>query len=283
MNEPQGERRGELLSWLLLETGPTRFENELAMTTAATREVWANGDELDFLASWWRRAKGEAMTEPPAPEPTTEIAVRDMTRMDELARLGSWLALAESDSETEKAKGAAAALRLYYAQELGLTPLAANELSIIRGRLVVGAKLVRAFAERQGYVVQRVELTDDRCTARLVERATGEVLGETTFTMADARTAGLIKDRSAWKTHPRRMLWARASKLVVDDYAPSVSLGMLEDSEAEEIGGPPAPVPPEPEPTASPVVTDSEIAEGLDEAEEAEFWPADSEGDEAAA
>ena len=52
-----------------------------------------------------------------------QLVVRE-NRLDDLARLGTWLALSESGAADEKARGAAAALRLYYAAEL-VTVLAA--------------------------------------------------------------------------------------------------------------------------------------------------------------
>jgi hypothetical protein len=190
-------------------------------------------------------------------------AVRAPSNLDDYARLGTWLALAESGSENERAKGAAAALRLYYAHELGLSVLAASELSVIRGRLVVGAKLLRARALDAGYRVERVESSDRSCTARLIDKATGEIIGETTYTIEQARRAGIVKDKGAWVTYPERMLWARASKFVLDDYAPHVSLGMLEEDEAREVidGEVLAEISGEPEPVSTPAAGGPGVAE----------------------
>lgn len=162
--------------------------------------------------------------------------------MDQIARAGAWLAFAESGEKTAQALGAAAALRHYYADALGLPPFAAGELSMIGGRLVVSAKLLRALAQRAGYDVRREDSTDEACTAVVWEVASGREVGRATFTMEDARRAGLIRDRSAWKTHPARMLWARASKYALDDYLPGVTLGLLTADEAAEAYGGPEPV-----------------------------------------
>jgi hypothetical protein len=161
-------------------------------------------------------------------------AVRESTRLDDLARLGQWLALSESDEKTDKARGAAAALRLYYAAELGLTPMAAAELTVIKGRLYVGAQLLRALAIRAGYRVYRADVTDQSCTARLVDR-NGQIVGEATFTLDQAKAAGLIRPGSPWTTHPARMLWARASKNAIVDFAPEVALGLALDDELQEV------------------------------------------------
>ena len=163
-----------------------------------------------------------------------QLVVRE-NRLDDLARLGTWLALSESGASDEKARGAAAALRLYYAAELGLPPLAVAELSVIKGRLFVSAQLMRALAERAGYHVQRVDDSDDTCTAVLTRD--GVEMGRATFTLEQAKKAGLVRAGSAWTSHPGRMLWARASKNVIVDYAPAVALGLALDDEAVEYTG----------------------------------------------
>lgn len=162
-------------------------------------------------------------------------ARRIAPELDRFARLGQWLALSESGSESPEARGAAAALRLYYAAELGLSPLAAAELSVIKGKLVVQAIVLRALAHGAGYTIDRPESTAESCTAVLL--MDGAELGRATFTIEDAKRANLIRDKSAWTTHPARMLWARASSNVIKDFAPQVALGMITAEEAEEIHG----------------------------------------------
>ena len=170
-----------------------------------------------------------------ASSPSTALTIPDApTPLDDLARLGTWLALSESGAETEKALGASAALRLYYLEQLDLPPFAAGQLSVIKGRLFVGAELIRALALRAGYKIDRVDDNDKTATAVLSKD--GQEIGRTTFTIEDAQRAGLIRDKSPWKTHPARMLWARASKYVVTDYAPQVALGLALDDEIIEYG-----------------------------------------------
>jgi hypothetical protein len=158
-------------------------------------------------------------------------------RIDELRNLGYWLALVESGHSSEKERGAAGALRIYFAQELGLPALAASEISVIRGRLVLGSKLLRALAARHGYRV-RCDATSDatQCTA-ILETDFGVEVGRTTFTIDQAKKAGLVKPNSAWDAYPERMLWHRAAKFVLDDYAPAVTLGIWSQDEAGEVAG----------------------------------------------
>jgi hypothetical protein len=149
--------------------------------------------------------------------------------------LGWWLSLSESGAEDARARGAAAALRLYYVHQLELPLWAAAELSLISGKLVVSAKLLRAIALQAGYRVRPEDATDTSCTAVLIDARSGQEIGRYTFTLEDAHRAGLIRARSAWTTHPKRMLWARAAKFVLDDYAPDVALGIQTEDEAREI------------------------------------------------
>ena len=165
----------------------------------------------------------------PAPRSAAQL------ELDRFARLGTWLAALESGKQDANSAGAAAALRFYYADELELPATAVAEITVIKGKLFIGAQLLRALAERAGYKVARLELTEETCTAILTSKDTGEELGRTTFTMNDAKRAGLIREGSAWKTHPARMLWARASTLVIRDFAPAVSLGMYSTDEISEV------------------------------------------------
>jgi hypothetical protein len=159
----------------------------------------------------------------------------DPAGLAELRTLGWWLSLSETPDDP-RSPGASAALRFYFARELGLPPLAAAELSVIRGKLFVGAKLLRAVAARHGYRVLRADSSDESCTAILERR--GAEVGRTTFTIDDARRAGLVKGTaSAWSTHPARMLWARASKFVLEDFAPEVTLGIATDDDPAELAG----------------------------------------------
>jgi hypothetical protein len=165
----------------------------------------------------------------------TELVQRQPLELDTLARLGTWLAALESGSDDRNAKGAAAALRFYYAAALELPPTAVAELSVIKGRLVMSAQLLRALAERRGYrVVRGFGSSAETCTAQVFGRD-NVLLGETTFTIQDARAAGLVRERSGWQSYPARMLWARASALALRDYAPGVALGISTDDEMLEI------------------------------------------------
>lgn len=171
-----------------------------------------------------------------------EVRPPSLADLDRTARLGLWLAAAESDSNDPKARGMAAALRMAYANSLGLPAHAASEIHLIRGNLTLSAKLCRALAHQHGLRVIKVEETPDSVTAAVITNDNVE-LGRTRYTLADAKKAGLSGNN--WAKHADRMLWARASKRVLDDYAPWVTVGVLSEEQAEEITGQPMPEPDE--------------------------------------
>lgn len=187
----------------------------------------------------------------PAPAPTA-IATRELAppprapatverqadpEMDRLARLGAWLAASEVQNPTPSQLGAAAALRIYLAGELGLPITAASELSFIKGRLNVGAHLQRYLAYQAGLLVVKADSSDEACTAILVDRHTGEELGRTTFTIEQARRRGSVREGGGYTRNPDRMLWARATTEVLKDYAPHVqfTLGVVDEYDAREM------------------------------------------------
>jgi hypothetical protein len=159
------------------------------------------------------------------------------TSLDRVARLGMWLAAAESRSTDPKAKGMAAALRIAYAESLGLPAHAASEIHVINGNLATSAQLKRAQAFSHGFQILPTEHTDQSCTVEIVDRKTGSKVGlPVTFTLADAKRMGLLdKPGRAWHQNPADMLFARASSKAIRMYIPHVALGVMTLEEAEDL------------------------------------------------
>jgi hypothetical protein len=167
-----------------------------------------------------------------------EQIARD-TDLDRIARLGMWLAAAESGSTDPKAKGMAAALRIAYAESLGLPPHAGSEVHIINGNLATSAQLKRAQAFTQGYHVVPTEQTPQACTVEIIDRSTGKRLVATkpvTFTIEDAKRMGLLEKKGkTWHNNPAEMLFARASSRAITMYIPHVALGVLAIEDVGEV------------------------------------------------
>ena len=62
-------------------------------------------------------------------------------QLDRLSRLGTWLAASEKADDPKGRDGMTAALRFYYAEQLGLPATAVAELAVIHGKLFIGAAL----------------------------------------------------------------------------------------------------------------------------------------------
>lgn len=96
-----------------------------------------------------------------------------------------------------------------------------HALQQIRGKINIPAEVQRALAQNAGYLIEQVELTDTKCTLRLIHEESGRVLGENTFTWEDAKRAKLLGNE-VWHQYPRRMLLARCSTDLISAVCPKV-------------------------------------------------------------
>jgi hypothetical protein len=169
--------------------------------------------------------------------PGTDLATikQSSHELDRIARLGLWMGAAQSDSKDPNAIGMTNAIKMAFADSLGLAIYAATEVHFINGQFTLSSKCFRALAHKHGIRVIPHDSSDKACTA-IVIGPDGHELGRSTFTIEMAKKRGLL-DRPGknWQTIPERMLWARASKIALDDYAPWVTVGVMT---ADEAGDP---------------------------------------------
>jgi hypothetical protein len=122
---------------------------------------------------------------------------------------------------------AQALVKIEAGRELGLPAIVAmSEVHVIQGKPTLGAGALATLVKNSGrYDYRVVELTDERCVLRFVDVQAGD-LGESVFTMDDARKAGLA-GRSTWRQYPRNMLFARALSNGVAWFCPDVTTGRV--------------------------------------------------------
>lgn len=148
----------------------------------------------------------------------------------------------------EHRDAAQCATKLIVGQGLGLSPYdAMNGLHIIQGKPVVAANTMAAAIKRSGRYDYRAVTTDDACSITFFdlrqrgENGTPATIGTTTFTMEDAKRAGL--NGQNWKKYPRAMLFARAISAGYREHCPD-ALGMspvyVEAHGESEIPRPPS-------------------------------------------
>jgi len=106
---------------------------------------------------------------------------------------------------------AAAAAKLIIGRGLGLSDYdAMSGLHIIKGKAVLAANLMAAAIKRAGKYDYRSVVNEDEARVEFRQRtASGgwETIGVTSFTLEDAKRAGLGGDN--WRKYPKAMLFAR--------------------------------------------------------------------------
>lgn len=105
-----------------------------------------------------------------------------------------------------------------------------QSVSFISGRPVIDATMQRALAMRAGYEIA-IEVTDTSATCTLTRD--GKPVGSSTYTVDDAKTAGLL-GKDNWKKNPKAMLVARATAQTMRWHAPDVMVGVFTEDELED-------------------------------------------------
>ena len=138
---------------------------------------------------------------------------------------------------------AQAIVKIQAGKELGLPPVySMQNINLIRDRLTSSANTLAMMVKKSGRYNYRVtEHSDQTCTITFYESEEGKwvEVGTSTFTMADAKRADLIKPGGGWVKYPRAMLFSRAISQGARMYAPDAIGGVYTDEEIRSI--PPRP------------------------------------------
>jgi len=153
---------------------------------------------------------------------------------------------------------------IQWGMELGLQPMQAMQnIAVINGRPALWGDAVIALVRSSPLCEYVYETIDgDVATCRVKRRGEEEQLR--TFSLADAKAAGLIGKQGPWTQYPRRMLQLRARAFALRDVFPDVLRGM---PVAEEVMDMPkerdiTPLSPKLE-QDKPAYTDEQLAENL--------------------
>jgi hypothetical protein len=130
---------------------------------------------------------------------------------------------------------------ILYGRALGIDPmLALQEIAVIQGRPTVSAKYMAGKVLAAGHRIEVIEWTDTECKLRGTRYGQGEDSSlDVTFSLDDAKRAGLLRAGSSWSTYPKAMLMARATSMLARALFADLVLGMAYT--AEEMGGEPNP------------------------------------------
>jgi hypothetical protein len=147
--------------------------------------------------------------------------------------------LADSDMVPKDFKGKPGncLIAMQWGAELGLKPLQAMQnLAIINGRPSLWGDAVIALV-RASLLCEFVLESDDGHTATCKVKRRGEPEQSRTFSLDDAKTAGLQGKAGPWTQYPKRMRQMRARAFALRDVFPDVLRGL---PVAEEIMDAPA-------------------------------------------
>jgi hypothetical protein len=108
----------------------------------------------------------------------------------------------------------------------------------VNGMPAMKADLKLALAKRHPeYAGCEIDANTERCIVKMKRRnenGTEEAI-TSTFTIDDAKRAGLFPKKDNWRMYPQRMLKARAISYAVNDLFPDIVFGMLSSEEAQDI------------------------------------------------
>jgi hypothetical protein len=142
--------------------------------------------------------------------------------------------LAKSGFFSDSRSAAQAVVKVLAGREMGFGPIASMMgVHIIQGKPSTGANLIAAAVKgsrRYDYHVK--ELTDHTCTIIFLQG--GKAIGESTFTMEDAKRAGLT-GKDNWAKFPRNMLFSRCMSNGARWFCPDV-FGGVTPYTPEELG-----------------------------------------------
>lgn len=127
------------------------------------------------------------------------------------------------------------AVKIVAGAEFGLAPFAAMQsVNFITGRPVVAAATQGSQAKKKGYSWQVKEHNEKICILHFYRGA--EYLGESSFSMDDAKKAGLA-GKDNWMKWPRNMLFARAMSNGIKWFAPDTFGCAVYDPEELQSAG----------------------------------------------
>jgi len=112
-----------------------------------------------------------------------------------------------------------------YGETLGITPMAAiTGVHVIEGKPSASAALISGLVRRAGH---KLRVTGDAfsATAQIIRADDPEYTFSVTFTIEDARTAGLT-GKPVWKNYPASMLKSRAITQVARDACEEILFGL---------------------------------------------------------
>jgi hypothetical protein len=190
------------------------------------------------------------------------------SNIGEAMKFAELLASSDMVPRDFKGKPANCLVAIQWGYEVGLGPLQAlQNIAVINNRPSIwgdaALALVRAHPACAG-VREWIDGDGDAMTAFCEVSRRGEQPQVRTFTVADAKKAGLWGKQGPWQQYPARMLQMRARGFAIRDVFPDALRGVITTEEAQDLPSEPREVPnlaaqPAPRPGLPPVEDEPEF------------------------
>ncbi|WP_225786038.1 recombinase RecT [Pseudomonas sp. Marseille-P9655] len=165
-------------------------------------------------------------------KPTFSLAPQNL---DEALKFADYLANSDIVPKDFQRKPANILVAVQWGMELGLQPMQAMQsIAVINGRPSLWGDAVIALA-RSSPMCEYINETDDGETATCRVKRRGEEEQVRTFSMTDAKLAGLAGKSGPWTQYPKRMRQMRARAFALRDVFPDVLRGMPVAEEVQDI------------------------------------------------
>lgn len=160
-----------------------------------------------------------------------------MESKNSLEELKSWGDLAMKSGIVPQGTNQFQAMAIVQAgKEIGLQPLQSLRcMAFIRGRLTMTVQLQLALAKSKGVKLAKVDEVNHSCTVTLTKDSESITCS---YTLDDAKKAGLVQEKGAYEKYERQMLRWRAIGDALKLIAPDLVMGIYSPEEIETIEEP---------------------------------------------
>lgn len=157
------------------------------------------------------------------------------TSIDEAMRFADMLSKSALVPKDYQGNPANCVIAMQWGMEIGLQPLQAMQsIAVINGRPAIWGDAMIALVKGSGLLESIVEdVGDTAATCTVKRRGEGEV--SRSFSMEDAKKAGLAGKQGPWAQYPKRMLQMRARAWALRDVFPDVLRGVFVAEEAQDM------------------------------------------------
>jgi hypothetical protein len=163
---------------------------------------------------------------------TFSLAPRTLPEAFELAKI---MADSEFVPKDYRGKPGNVLVAVQMGAEVGLAPMQAlQNIACISGRPSMWGDAVLALVRGSG-LLEGIDETIDGDVAICTVKRRGEASTSRSFSLEDAKRAGLANKEGPWRTYPKRMLQMRARSWALRDVFPDVLRGLCVREEVEDF------------------------------------------------